>query len=266
MHGVYLGDHRVMTKLSWGSPFIVPSNDLSLAPWLIANGHFEVPLTKFIAQHVNPGHVAFDIGANIGYFTLLLAQRVGETGKVIAYEANPEVFGFIRDNIAMNYFLPRCELINKAVSSTHGTLSLHVIEGYPSFTSAVSRAEEYVKVYPDAVKSVTVEAEPIDVHAGKYPKIRFIKMDIEGGEYDALMGMKKLMQTSEVDFIGLEWNRDMGGEKADALAAYIQELISTTYVLAIPNEEGVLSPLDFGQMSAQNWLPTVILVRKALLS
>lgn len=265
MNGVYLGDHRVMTKLSWGIPFIVPSDDRTLAPILITQGHFEVPLTKFILKHVNAGDVVFDIGANIGYFTVLLAQRVGETGKVIAYEANPDIFGFIKDNIAINYLVPQCELINKAVSSTHGMLHLNVLEGFPGFSSAINRPEMYIKLYPGALKTVSVEAEPIDVHAGKYPKVRFIKMDIEGGEYDALMGMKRLLQSSEVDFIGLEWNRDMGREKADGLAAYIQELITADYILALPNEEGVLTPLDFAQMSAQTWLPTVILVRKAIL-
>lgn len=265
MNGVYLGDHRVMTKLSWGIPFIVPSDDRTLAPLLITNGHFELPLTKFIMKHVNPGDVVFDIGANMGYFTVLLAQRVGETGKVIAYEANPEIFAFIRDNLAINYLVPQCELINKAVFSTHGTLDLNVLEGFPGFSSAMNRPEMYIKLYPGALKTVTVEAEPIDVHAGKYPKIRFIKMDIEGGEYDALMGMKSLLHSSEIDFLALEWNRDMGRDKADALAAYLQGLIDTDYILAAPNEEGVLSPLDFEVMRAQTWIPTVILVRKALL-
>ena len=93
LHGSYVGGGRVLVAPTWGGRLLLPSDDISLMPELIASGTYDAPFTAFVQRHIRPGDTIIDVGAHVGLFTLLLAYQVWEYGRVIAYEANPRIVG-----------------------------------------------------------------------------------------------------------------------------------------------------------------------------
>jgi FkbM family methyltransferase len=183
LHGTYVGDGRVLVAPVWGGRMHAVSGDLSLTPELVAHGTYDVPFTAYVQRYIQPGDVVFDIGANIGLFTILLGYQVWERGTVVAYEANPRVLPVLRDNVSMNWFSDRVEIVPKAAAAEAGTLpflapsrfdlcgSLKPIEHLLSTEDRLSEVER-----------VEVEAEPLDVHVGRFERIDLIKIDVEGAE------------------------------------------------------------------------------------
>ncbi|MDI6871051.1 MAG: hypothetical protein QME79_06790 [Bacillota bacterium] len=103
MRGTYIGQNRVLVEPTWGGRLIVPADDYSIGFDLITAGEIEPALTRFLQRTVRPGQTAVDVGANLGYHTILLGTLVGPQGRVFAYEPNPHLLPFLRANVASNY-------------------------------------------------------------------------------------------------------------------------------------------------------------------
>ena len=104
-----------------GRQMFLDSND-SLR--LSINRVYEPSETKTIKTHVKKGDVVLDIGANIGYYTLIFAELVGEKGKVYAFEPDPTNFDLLRKNVEINGYR-NITLIQKAVSNKNGKISFY---------------------------------------------------------------------------------------------------------------------------------------------
>ncbi|WP_433079926.1 FkbM family methyltransferase [Dactylosporangium sp. CA-052675] len=102
LRGTYIGNGRMLVETAYGATLMVPSDDYGLMPPLVTRGAIEPALTGYLASQLRPGQTFADVGAGIGYFTVLAAQRVGGTGKVIAFEPDPAAAAVLRDNLAAN--------------------------------------------------------------------------------------------------------------------------------------------------------------------
>jgi hypothetical protein len=91
--------------------------------WL---GTYEPELQAAIAEFVHPGSVAYDVGANIGYISLILSRKVGEKGKVIAFEALPNNIERLRTNLALNGMEDRVTVVSAAVVDQPGEVTFMV--------------------------------------------------------------------------------------------------------------------------------------------
>ena len=100
---------------------VAPSNDLSVMPDLVIDGAFDIALTNFILRHIKEGSTVIDVGSHIGYTTILLGRRVGNNGKVFAYEASPRNYDCAVENVRMNY-LPHVQLFQLAVYKKEAAL------------------------------------------------------------------------------------------------------------------------------------------------
>ena len=123
MRGVYIGNNKMLISTIWGGKLIASSNDRSLMPELVIHGFYEIALTKYFLKNIKPGDTVIDVGANLGYFTVLAGYLVGSNGKVVAYEAVKENCDLIQENISLNYINDRVEIRNKAVYSQNKTIS-----------------------------------------------------------------------------------------------------------------------------------------------
>ena len=103
----------------------VLTRDLSLAPWLMLDGVWEEAITAVFRSLVAPGMTVVEVGANVGYFTLLAAELVGPRGRVHAFEPDPELFELLRDNVEVNAFDHRVTLHRRAVADFHGEARFH---------------------------------------------------------------------------------------------------------------------------------------------
>ena len=132
-----------------GYGFIVPGDDLTASMPLILNGNYEIELTQYLINNVKNGMTCFDVGANIGYFTVLLGLLIGESGKVYSFEANKKLIPFIRENILIHYLGHRCKILEKAVYKENSRLNFKVCEKFGLNSSIYDRQEWYQEVFGD---------------------------------------------------------------------------------------------------------------------
>ena len=85
-----------------GATFLVPSLLDPIGFYLLVDGVYEPKAINFALEHLEPGSVFIDIGANIGVFTIPAALKVGPTGCVIAIEPSPRVFPYLQHNVSLN--------------------------------------------------------------------------------------------------------------------------------------------------------------------
>lgn len=139
----------------------------------------------FLRAHVKQGDTVLDIGAHIGLFATAAAQLTGKDGKVYAFEPADETQQLLKQTIAINHFENVIEAHSEAMGAKTGKITFYVssIKGDNS-NSLVSYKEDR-KLHP-----VEVDMFSIDdfVQQQKIKKLAFIKIDVEGAEYDALTG------------------------------------------------------------------------------
>jgi FkbM family methyltransferase len=147
-------------------------------------GQWEPDLSHFVRGRLRPGDVFVDVGANVGYFSLLAGPVVGASGGVVAIEASASVYEALRRNLALNR-ATNVRPIHRAVAQGPGRLTFFEPRaGNPSVTTSVASD-------PDQAPAFEVAADrlPALLTAGELSRARIIKIDIEGGEYDAVAGL-----------------------------------------------------------------------------
>lgn len=154
-----------------------------------ARGSNERPVQDALASIAGEGSVVFDVGANVGFFTVLAAHLVGPIGQVVAFEPVPSNAGYVRRNAALNR-LDNVSVVEKAVGDRVGRASLTLarFSGGAVLTHAGRP--------PDAAETIEVDIISIDqaVSTGAVPVPEVIKIDVEGAELDVFRGLEKTMR------------------------------------------------------------------------
>lgn len=157
-------------------------------------GH-EHQIVKYFEPKI--GDTVIDVGAHIGHYTLIGANRVGSTGKVIAIEADPANFEILNKNIRFNC-LKNVSSVNCAAYSEKSKVKLytpHRQSGFSIYNTVIStRAnprDQYVEVDSDTLDNVLIENK-IDLS-----KTKWIKIDVEGAELEVLKGSHALLSRNE---------------------------------------------------------------------
>src|SRR4030065_750731 len=173
-----------------GSKMYVNARDVGVAPFLLEWGFYEKYETELFKRLVKKGMVVVDIGANIGYYTLLAAHLVGDEGKVFAFEPDPYNYNLLCKNIEVNGYrnvIP----VRKAVFSKSGETKLFLDK---SNLGGHSLSEANV----DKGASITVEVTSLDDYfKNKDCEIDVIKMDVQGSEMDVLEGMTNTINRND---------------------------------------------------------------------
>ncbi len=138
---------------------------------------------------IKSGSVVCDIGAFVGYYTLLAARRVGATGKVYAFEPDPRSFEFLDLNIRNNRFADIVTAVPKALSNEAGEAPYYRVDWNRRRNSLVVRGAD---VAAGTVPSVTLD----QFFSDGRERVDVIKMDIEGAEMRALEGMAQTVSRS----------------------------------------------------------------------
>lgn len=151
------------------------------AYWL---GVYERSVLNICREIIMPGDIIYDIGAYIGYFSLMFSRLCGEKGMVIAFEPDPENFRILNNNIQLNNIK---NIISRksAVFSSNGPMKFDV-----SYSASQKRLSNGQKD-----KVIMVETETLDNFYLQHQDLppRVIKIDIEGFEKEAILGMDKIL-------------------------------------------------------------------------
>jgi FkbM family methyltransferase len=152
---------------------------------LLENGPWEPHETRLLISRLKPGDTFIDIGAYVGYYTLLAARRVGPTGRVIAFEPAPGNFDTLRRNARLNR-LGNVTLEQKALSDKPGTLRLFLDDLYGMNHTIAGEGDD--RHY------INVEAIPLDDYLANVDfRVDVVKIDAEGAEGLILGGMTKTL-------------------------------------------------------------------------
>lgn len=145
-------------------------------------GVWEKRETKVFVDSVHEGDVVVDVGANVGYYTLIAARLVGSTGRVYAFEPDPRNFRYLERNVRLNG-LDNVILEQKAVSDRSGSIQLFTTDG----------VHEDSRIFqPSGRPSVAVDVEAVsldDYFRDREPRIDFLKIDVQGAEGAIIEGM-----------------------------------------------------------------------------
>jgi FkbM family methyltransferase len=152
--------------------------------WL---GSYEMEKQKRILEYLKPGMIVYDIGANVGYYTLLFSRVIGNSGAVYAFEPFFENIYFLNKHLELNK-LKNVIIVPVAISDKNGE-----IEFYLSNSSLEGTLLKNNISYMDSIQVLSLSLDTyIALQTNCLPDL--IKMDVEGAEYLVLVGMQKLMQ------------------------------------------------------------------------
>jgi len=146
---------------------------------------YEPEVCAVIAKLVRPGWVCADIGAHVGYMTLLMAKLVGDMGTVVAFEAAPDNVQLLAENIALNGYSHRVQVVQCAVSDG--------LQDFVSLYRGPSSFETSITAGPRQDARIEVPATSLDRFFAPDARLDFVKMDIEGAEVAAVSGMKRIL-------------------------------------------------------------------------
>lgn len=164
--------------------------------WL---GTYEADLQSALQDLVRPGMVLYDVGANVGYISLMMARLAGASGRVYAFEALPENTDRLARNIRLNGLEHRIFAVNCAVIDRPGTTTF-----WPGPSDDTGRVEGAVgrqsfgqtgATIPGPAAPIQVQAISVDnfVFEQGNPPPDLVKLDIEGGEVLAMPGMRRTL-------------------------------------------------------------------------
>lgn len=195
---------------------------------------YEPGSARALRDSLAPGDVFVDIGANIGYFTVLAARIVGDGGRVVAFEPHPEALGILRAALDVNQVSHIVDVVEVAAGATAGTTRLF-LSGDPVL-STLDPERSPARDHFGFDRSIPVRQITVDDWFGAHPelaaRVAAIKIDVEGTEADVLAGMRGLRLASPRALIICE--TDEGGTadaqlKAEGYAATSLDIRRETF-------------------------------------
>lgn len=192
--------------VSWVGAELVPRDSLAWVQvqngptqglWLHLNprtgktyfeGGGEPEVQEALQQHLRQGMTFYDIGANIGFFSLLAARQVGREGRVVAFEADPEIAARLREHVTRNAF-GWIAVEEKAVWSEQGTVYFARIDPATSPDRGLGHVAS-----ANAGDTIQVNAVSLDEFTKTQPPPDFLKCDVEGAEVEVFRGAQRLLR------------------------------------------------------------------------
>lgn len=183
----YLEDHVALCRVLTKYKIYIDTRDRGIAPHLIMDGFWETWLTQCLAKIVRPGDTCLDIGANVGYFSVLMSALAGDKGRTIAFEPIPAIAKLLRLTAGVNG--PGFQVAELALSAKEGILQLQIPEESFGGASIIKRTDSLIvpKTLID-VRTITLDNY---LKEQDIKKVDIIKMDVEGAEPFVFEGMEQ---------------------------------------------------------------------------
>jgi FkbM family methyltransferase len=222
-YGAYLGDHRYLATTAYGQWIYLDTRDVSLAPHVILRGLWEPNVTARVLACLRPGMRTVEVGSNQGWYTLLIADRIGPDGRLFAFEANRDLVRLVQDSVSINGYLSRVALTHAAVADRTGEATFYLRERYLGGSSLWNCSPAELDFFHDSAREVRVPTVALDQFFGPADRrIDFLRIDAEGSEPLAFRGMEQLLRENDRIVIVMEYSpiqmRRVGADPAGAMA------------------------------------------------
>lgn len=199
--------------MSWAGEKLVPrgsrawvrvKNGAAKGLWLNLNprtgqayfdGGGEPEVQAALEKHVRQGMTVYDVGANIGLFSMIAARLVGEHGRVVAFEADPEIAARLREHVARNEF-GWITVVEKAVWSE--PKGVFFARSDPA--TSPDRGLGHI-VFASGTDVMQISAVSLDQYTTSHPPPDFLKCDVEGAEVEVFRGAQRLLKENRPGII-----------------------------------------------------------------
>jgi FkbM family methyltransferase len=234
-----LMSHRLNDRISLASlqgfSIYVDDADTAVGQHVKRDG-YEPHITALFRDRVRPGMHVLDIGANIGYYTMLSASLVGPSGSVTAIEPNPDSVRLLEASRRANSF-DNVTVLQLAAGRERGLLVLHGSYGNVMTSAAPDEATALIN-------STTVPSFKVDDLIPRDKKIDFVKIDVEGAEYNALLGASELIKRCHPTIVSEFSPSTMPGISGVDGRGYLRFLLDFDYTIAVIEAAGTLRECD----------------------
>lgn len=168
----------------------------TIACYLYLFETWEPDCSAYIRKNFKPGKTFIDIGANIGYYSLLASQLAGENGNVIAVEASPKIFEALQENIRLNNSASNIEAHNFAITGAPGKASVYLGPDCNLGSTTTNASLKNKFPYRSYRHEAEVNAVTLDYlfNSKNIQNLQMIKIDVEGTEREVINGMTEIIQ------------------------------------------------------------------------
>jgi FkbM family methyltransferase len=202
------------------------------------NGIYGILDTKAVESIIQPGDYTVDVGASIGYFTLIFARSVGKDGLVVAFEPKKDRFQLLTKNVDVNHY-ENIKLENKAIL-TKDTESKFFSrdDGFAGlrFIANPDKPVNYLDTYKHSTP-IEVSSVDLDEYLKKLniiEKISFIKIDVDGPELFVLQSSQLLLKNKNLKIL-IEWDKASAKWSGCDPSAILDILIDNNFKIFYPN-------------------------------
>ena len=205
---------------------------------------FEEETTRLFERLVKPGMVVIDIGAHVGYYTLISARQAGPDGRVYAFEPDPDNHATLLRNIELNGY-DNVVAARKAVSDRVGDAQLYLSATVSGNHSIYHHSQSQRGSIPVETTTVDAMLEELD-----WPQVDLVKIDVEGGEVAVLDGMIQLLEKSNALNLIIEFMPSLLHSAEVAPAKFLDKLASLFPKVYFIDEAKGLVPIAIGDGSS----------------
>ena len=233
----YLGDGRSLCRVLGRYKMIVDTTDVGLSSHLLLDGYWERWLTELLAQLVKPGMKVVDVGANLGYFSLLMADLVGPTGQVHAFEPNIDLARRMRQSIAINGFTDIVTVHEQALADAETDVVLVVPAEEPK-NGHLLPADHPVST-DQSTETRLMRTRRLD----SYPELHdadLIKIDADTSEMTIWHGMSGIIHNDRPLTVVLEFAR----VRYEDPGAFIDRILADGFAMSVITLKGGVQPIS----------------------
>jgi FkbM family methyltransferase len=226
--------------------FLDPA-DLGFSPSIGVLGFYELKTTELFIKLVEGGSTVIDVGANVGFFTLLAAKLAGKEGVVLSFEPDPTSFALLSKSVQRNNF-GNVRLFQKCISDVDGEQILYLSVTHHKGMHSISRNLGGRRIN---VKSARLDTVADSLNIGE---IDLLKIDVEGAEPEVLDGATRLLSEHRVRNIIMEWEHpEVWARRKDIFDMVFQRFDVYRFARSIP----FLSPRRLDSHSASPFSTSV---------
>lgn len=239
-HYFYLGESLAMTKLRSGHFIYVDPQEESVCSHLIAHGEWEPWIYNVVIDLVRSGDHVVEVGGHVGFYTLGLASKVGPTGSVLTFEANPRLSALASRSLRFNGYAGWARIVQKAVSKDAGILSFTLSRQFGGGGHLYTREQA---LGPD---SEVIEVEAVRLDDLELKNVRLLRIDAEGSEALILGGASNLLSQAGL-VICMEWDLVQMRSRSNP-ADLVRSLVASGFHFWRITTDGTLETLEAERM------------------
>jgi len=234
--------HEFVASTVFGRHMAGDARDI-IQQYIYYFGMWEPHLTSWIVRRLVPGDGFIDVGANVGYYSLLASKLVGEQGRVVAIEASPATFKVLQRNLNLNQ-VRNVRAVNMAVYDSNTVMKVFRGSEYEIGRTTVLEREGLKRGFGVECE---IAAAPLNaiLCREEIENARLIKVDVEGAEWSVIQGMGSLLNSSRLDLeiiveISPTCLAQQGKQPEDLLSILLE---SGFYAYRLENDYSALSYL-----------------------